>query len=322
MPSFLSEWLDRFLVPIDDPGNRFFYLNLIVAFGFTLFWIVSIRNQRGGRAIWSSLRKHVFRKKYWWNHSTRFDYKIYFLNSIFKIFLFIPFLDFTFRISSQTVKWLLRFNHFEMLGLPATPLLLTAFTVFAFMFDDFLRWFHHWCMHKSPWLWELHKTHHSARLLTPVTLYRTHPIESAMATVRNSVSTGVAVGLFIFLFNSKFSLYTVFSVNVFGFMFNLLGSNLRHSHIPLGFGFLEYLFISPKQHQIHHSTNSKHFNKNFGVSLSIWDGLIGARCFSKDVNEKLRFGLDGEYRHTLSRVVLRSHVLGSLGGEKSPRERS
>lgn len=305
MPLFLSEWLDRFLVPIDDPGSRFFYLNLVVAFAFILFWLVVILKQRSGEQIIAGLKKYIFRKKYWWNTSTKLDYKIYFLNSIFKIFLFIPFLDFTFRISSFTVRSLLPLNNHDMLKLPATPLLLIAFTILAFMFDDFLRFFHHWLMHRIPWLWELHKTHHSARVLTPVTLYRTHPLESAMATVRNSISTGVAVGLFIFIFNSRFSLYTVLSVNVFGFLFNLLGSNLRHSHIPLGFGFLEYVFISPKQHQIHHSTNPKHFNKNYGVSLSLWDALIGARCFSKTVNERLRFGLDGENRHSFSRILLR-----------------
>jgi sterol desaturase/sphingolipid hydroxylase (fatty acid hydroxylase superfamily) len=305
LPLFLSEWLDRFLVPIDDPGSRFFYLNIIVAFAFIVFWIVVLLKQRRSDQILTSLKKYVFRKKYWWNKSTRLDYKIYFLNSLFKVFLFIPFLDFTFKISSFTVRSLLPLNNHDMLKVSASSLWLALFTILAFMFDDFLRFFHHVLMHRIPWLWELHKTHHSARILTPVTLYRTHPLESAMATVRNSISTGVAVGVFIFIFNSRFNLYTVLSVNVFGFLFNLLGSNLRHSHIPISFGFLEYIFISPKQHQIHHSSNPIHFNKNYGVSLSLWDALIGARCFSKNVQGKLRFGLDSEHRHSVSRLLLR-----------------
>lgn len=308
MNSVFREWLDRFLVPIDDPGSRFFHLNLIVALLFILFWIIVILQQRGARNIINSMRYYVFNKRYWWNRSTKLDYKIYFLNSLFKIFLFIPFLDFTFRISTTTVRWLLPFNNYDMMKVPTTALNMMLFTIAAFLFDDFLRFLHHWTMHKTPWLWELHKTHHSARLLTPVTLYRTHPIESAMATVRNSISTGVAVGMFIFLFNSRYSLFTVLSVNVFGFVFNLLGANLRHSHIPISFGFIEHIFISPKQHQIHHSTNPEHYDKNFGVSLSVWDGLIGTRTFSKQVSGKLRFGVGGENRQSLRRVVFRSRL--------------
>lgn len=306
MKSIFGEWIDRFLVPIDDPGSRFFHLNLIVTLVFILIWAGLTVAQKNPRVIAGKFASSIFRKKYWWNHSTRFDYKIYFLNSLFKIFLFIPFLDFTFRISTTVVRWLLPLNNHDMLKLPTTPMNMFLFTIGAFMLDDFLRFLHHWWMHRSTWLWEMHKTHHSARLLTPVTLYRTHPVESAMATVRNSISTGVAVGLFIFLFNSQYSLFTVFSVNIFGFAFNLLGSNLRHSHIPISFGWLEHIFISPKQHQIHHSTNPKHFDSNFGVSLSLWDGLIGTRYFSKNVSEKLRFGLHDENRHSMARIVLRS----------------
>lgn len=316
MQSVFNEWLDRFLVPIDDPGSRLFYLNILVTLIFMVLWFYFSLRQRNFTQLRRSLVRSVFNKKYWWNRSTKLDYKIYFLNSILKIFLFVPFLDFTFRISSWTAKNLLPLNGYEMMKLPVSSLNVFLFTIGAFFFDDLLRFIHHWAMHRVPFLWELHKTHHSARVLTPVTLYRTHPLESAMATVRNSISTGVAVGLFIFLFNSRFSLFTVFSVNVFGFAFNLLGSNLRHSHVPISFGFLENIFISPKQHQIHHSSNPQHFNKNYGVSLSLWDGIIGSRCFSSSVHEKLRFGVEKENRHTFSRIVLRSHFFRSLFNQK------
>lgn len=310
MQSVFSQWVDRFLVPIDDPGSRFFHLNLVVTLVFILIWAAVTVAQRNPRAIAHKFFASLFRKKYWWNRSTKFDYQIYFLNSLFKVFLFIPFLDFTFRISTGVVRGLLPLNNHDMLKLPPSAVNLFLFTIVAFMFDDLLRFLHHLWMHRSKFLWELHKTHHSARLLTPVTLYRTHPIESAMATVRNSISTGVSVGLFIFLFNSQYSLFTVFSVNIFGFAFNLLGSNLRHSHIPISFGWLERIFISPKQHQIHHSTNPKHFDSNFGVSLSFWDGLIGTRYYSRDAKDKLRFGLSEENRHSFARIVLRSKTVG------------
>ncbi|HRM77304.1 MAG TPA: hypothetical protein PLF55_03300, partial [Aliarcobacter cryaerophilus] len=46
--------------------------------------------------------------------------------------------------------------------------------------------------------------------------------------------------------------------------------------------------ISPKQHQIHHDT--KHFDKNYGGYIAIWDRVFGTLALSKDVNI-LKFGL-------------------------------
>lgn len=308
---YFKEWVDRFLIPIDDPGSRLFHLNLICSFLFILIYLI-VKARSLSASQFSKALRLVFRKRYWWNRSTKVDYQIYFLNSILKIFLFIPFLDFSFRIARWTTQFLLSFHDQEMMNLKSSYPYLLTFTIAAFIFDDFLRFFHHVLMHKIPVLWALHQTHHSARILTPITLYRTHPLESAMATVRNSISTGVSIGAFIFIFGSQFSLLTVFGINFFGFVFNILGSNLRHSHIPISFGIVENVFISPQQHQIHHSTNALHFNKNFGVSLAIWDKCIGAWQGSSGLTSSLKFGLAGSHRQSLS-ILKKLHERKSHG---------
>lgn len=291
----LREWFDRFAVPIDDPGSRLFHLNIVAA--LILVGIYAIVERRG---LATYLRRAIFRRRYWWNRSTKIDYQIYALNSVLKVLLFIPFLDLSFFFSRWTVKTLLAI-HGDFAGLPAGTAWLAAFTVIAFLWDDFLRFAHHLLMHKVPWLWELHKVHHSARVLTPVTLYRTHPLESAMATLRNSLSLGVAAGFFIFFFEAEMSLVTLFGVNLFGFVFNFLGANLRHSHVPLAFGPLEYLFISPKMHQVHHSRRSEHWDRNYGVSLSIWDSMVGARVLSREAGHVRGVGLDEIHHRALWR---------------------
>jgi sterol desaturase/sphingolipid hydroxylase (fatty acid hydroxylase superfamily) len=79
--------------------------------------------------------------------------------------------------------------------------------------------------------------------------------------------------------------------NVLSFAFLLFGSNLRHSHIPLKyFGWLEYVFISPFQHQIHHSSAERHFNKNLGSKLAIWDWMFGTLIRSDSVDD-IDFGI-------------------------------
>lgn len=281
---YFAVWWDRFLVPIDDPGSRLFHLNLVFTLGFIALWYLFSPSKK--TTFW----KLIFRKKYWWNRSTKVDFTFYFLNSLLKIFLFFPLLDFGFFFSQKTARLLLELRG-DFLNLEATGFNLFCFGLFAFVFDDFLRFFHHWLMHKIPLLWRFHQTHHSAKILTPISLYRTHPFESAMATLRNSFSLGVSTGLFLFIFSGSFNVFTFFGVNIFGFIFNLFASNLRHSHIDLSFGWFEAIFISPKQHQIHHSTNPLHFEKNFGVSLTIWDRLLGSYLPSQAITGKLRFGL-------------------------------
>ncbi len=306
----VKDWVDRFLVPVDDPGSRLFHLNILMSVGLIALWIVFAHSltstpSDGHRLqiFWQQFKNSLFRKKYWWNRSTKIDYQIYFLNSVLKVFLFIPYLDFSFRISKFTLSNLLKIHHHQTLSLQSSYISLFVFSIVAFSFDDFLRFFHHFLMHKIPFLWRFHKTHHSAKILTPISLYRTHPLESAMSTVRNSLSTGITIGFFIFLFDSQFSIITVFGINLFGFLFNLLGSNLRHSHIPLSFGPLEYIFISPKQHQVHHSTDPAHYDKNLGVSLTFWDFLAGSLVLSKNVPNKMRFGLKN-HRQKLKNTLI------------------
>lgn len=295
-----SLWLDRFLVPLDDPGSRLFHLNLIIAFLLVLGWLLLKSKQQ---PLSQSLRRYVFRKRYWWNRSTKLDYQIYAINSVFKVLLLIPLLDFSFEISRWVSESLVDWTG-DFAGLKASTGLLLLFTTVGFIWDDFLRFAHHYLMHKIPFLWRIHSVHHSARILTPITLFRNHPLESALATLRNSLSLGVMAGVFIYLFEARLNLITLFGVNLFGFLFNLLGANLRHSHIPISFGSrLESLLISPLQHQVHHSRKREHFDRNFGVSLAIWDQMSGTLVKSHQVG-RLSFGIQGQRQKSLIQEML------------------
>ncbi len=293
----LQDLWNRFIVPIDDPGSRLFHINILASVVLILLFVFFSQRGKPWRELLVSAKKLMFRKSYWWNSSTRVDYQVYILNALLKVFLFIPLLQFSYFFSKIIVKALVGY-HGGFLSLEPTTLNLLAVTAFAFVWDDFLRFFHHWLMHQNSWLWSYHKMHHSARVLTPMTLYRIHPMESAMATVRNSLSLGVSIGLFIFIFEAQFSLITLFGVNLFGSLFNFLGANLRHSHIPLSFGFMDKVFISPKQHQLHHSRDPKHFNSNYGVSLALWDHLFGSFKSSR-FEKPFKFGLDERHNSSL-----------------------
>ena len=78
---------------------------------------------------------------------------------------------------------------------------------------------------------------------------------------------------------------------MFGVLFNFAAANLRHSHIWISFGRLEKIFISPAQHQIHHSVGNS--NANLGSIFSIWDGMVGTRMYAGE-KRTLEFGLSPE----------------------------
>jgi sterol desaturase/sphingolipid hydroxylase (fatty acid hydroxylase superfamily) len=206
--------------------------------------------------------------------SSLLDFKILGINTLLKIGLF-PLLLFSSYQTSLVLLKLLRslMPHFS--PVPFEGITVSLFvTILAFVIDDFFRFIHHYLMHNTPILRLLHRTHHSALVLTPFTLYRTHPLEALMASARNILSIGLILALFSFLFQRPVTGMDILGVNLFGFLFNAALANLRHSSVPLSFGYLEYVFISPRMHQIHHSNNPKHFNKNYGVALAIWDQLF------------------------------------------------
>ena len=94
-----------------------------------------------------------------------------------------------------------------------------------------------------------------------------------------------------------YDLITVFGASVGVVLFHSLGSNLRHSHIKIRYPkFVERILISPGQHQIHHSVEQQHYDKNFGVALAIWDLMFGSLAFSEKKEHK--FGLNTKFGKT------------------------
>jgi hypothetical protein len=53
---------------------------------------------------------------------------------------------------------------------------------------------------------------------------------------------------------------------------------------------LEHVLISPSQHQVHHSVDPKHLDKNFGEIFAIWDWIFGT-LYIPTSNEELVFGI-------------------------------
>ena len=188
-------------------------------------------------------------------------------------------------------------------------ILMTLFSIAYFVSDDFTRFALHWALHRFEWLWQLHKVHHSAEVLSPMTVYRLHPLEMCLYTLRKLCTVALVAGLFSWLFAGKITGWMILGVDAAGFIFNFMAANLRHSHIWLSFGVFEKAFISPAQHQIHHSSLAQHRNKNFGSCLSLWDRCLGSLVYSNSVSvnphqwQQLPFGLEQPVQARKAEIV-------------------
>lgn len=164
-------------------------------------------------------------------------------------------------------------------------------TVLIAVIADFSTYWAHRLHHELPSLWLFHKVHHSAEVLTPITVYRKHPVYDVISGMVEALPVGAFQGLVLFFCVGKIEYVTIGGANVVYVAFNLLGSNLRHSHIWLDFGpVLSRIFISPAQHQIHHSRDPRHFNKNYGEIFALWDWMFGT-LYVPQGREQLEFGL-------------------------------
>lgn len=264
-----------------DPSKRVFWVYILSSILIAFIYLFFKKREK----------KVNLSKKLWLHPSAIIDYKYFFINYIIKILLIFPIV-----ISAKEVT-IFTFNilddNFDYIDSDLSQTqIIVLYTITLFIISDFTRYWLHRFLHTVPFLWRFHKVHHSAKVLNPITFYRVHPVENLLFGFRYSFSIGITTGVFIFLFGAYIDIYTILGVNVLLFSFSLIGSNLRHSHIHLGyFKFLENIFISPKQHQIHHS--KKHFNKNYGGYLSIWDKLFKTIKYSNEV-KTLKFGLRKE----------------------------
>lgn len=283
-----------------DPGKRLFLGYLASSALIALAWLVFVQRNDLRPAF-----ARLLERRSWWSRSARADYRVMAINAAIMM-LVSPRLIGQLGVSIAVFEWL----HGAFEGRPAPAMLpdwgvALLFTLTLFVVDDLSRYVVHRLLHRVPWLWAFHKVHHTATALNPLTVYRTHPVEGMIFVLRGALVHGSCTGVFVFFFGAQVSLATVLGASVFSVAFNALGANLRHSHIDLGFWRpVERLFISPAQHQLHHSIARRHHDRNFGAALALWDWLGGTHCHS-ETGARLQFGVAGETAQS-------AHTLGAL----------
>ena len=189
---------------------------------------------------------------------------------------------------------------------PAWTVLALA-TVLQVLAYELAYWSAHYCFHKVPALWEFHKVHHSAEVMTALTELRQHPVEIVAFMNLIGLSTGIVFGAMTYAFGPGVRPFTLLSGNILTMAFLLTYGHLRHSHMWIAFtGLAGRILQSPAHHQLHHSANPAHFDKNLGFALALWDWAFGTLAIPARTREPLVFGVGGEappFRSALAALV-------------------
>jgi sterol desaturase/sphingolipid hydroxylase (fatty acid hydroxylase superfamily) len=132
--------------------------------------------------------------------------------------------------------------------------------------------------------------------MTPITVYRMHPVDDIGVLLLSGSGLAVTLAIFQFLTIGEIAIISVGATNIFAVLFNLFGSNLRHTHLWFSYGpSLSRILVSPAMHQIHHSQKPQQHHTNMGFIFSFWDRLFGTQTIPQERME-IDFGLDhGEH---------------------------
>lgn len=145
------------------------------------------------------------------------------------------------------------------IALPSLPE--NGWTFFAaFWLTDFIYYWQHRVMHEVKFFWAFHVVHHSGRFYNLTTSYRLNWL-------------GGLIGAFFYLpliwlgFSPRF---------VFGSLaLNLFFQFFLHTEAIGKLPWLEGWLNTPSAHRVHHGSNERYLDKNYGGVLMIWDRLFG-----------------------------------------------
>ncbi len=150
--------------------------------------------------------------------------------------------------------------------------------ILYFIVGDFIHYWAHRLMHQ-PFLWRIHMWHHSPKHVSWTGGFRATVLDSTLLN-------------FGFIFAWPILGDVSYNCKVLLLVFALLNNDWMHLNVNFRVRFLEKLFVMPRYHHIHHSSNKEHYMKNIAALFPIWDKLFGTYVDPDTIQEKLTFGIN------------------------------
>lgn len=143
--------------------------------------------------------------------------------------------------------------------------------------QDFVYWYKHMAAHKIRWFWSAHVVHHSSEH---------YNLSTALRQPWNNHFTG-------FVLLSTPLVLLGFHPLLVGFIgaVNLVYQFWIHTEainrMPKWY---EFIFNTPSHHRVHHGTNPRYLDSNYGGILIIWDRMFGTFVEERD-DDPVRYGI-------------------------------
>lgn len=236
------------------------------------------------------LLEYVLPKRIYTHPSARVDIWLYLLDRGLMPIWVIAFLGSVAPIVEQSTITALQSLFGESPQVAPTVVWRLVYGLVTLLIADMIFFFTHLTMHKTEIGWAIHKVHHSAEVLTPLTRPREHFIAAPIWALGPAIGLSLSGGLFAWVFNGDITQITVVNMGIFSFLYALNG-NFRHYHVSFRYPrWLEYWLQSPGMPHTHHSYLEKHWDTNLGLVTSIWDRMFGT-LYIADRYEETPWGL-------------------------------
>ena len=127
--------------------------------------------------------------------------------------------------------------------------------------EDLLFWLEHYVDHSSRIFWAVHVTHHSS------------PEYNLSTGFRSSVFMPVYKYLyFIPLVLLNFKPMDAIFIYSLTQIYGILVHTQAIKKLPR---WIEYLFVTPSHHRVHHASNIPYLDRNMGMVFIVWDRMFG-----------------------------------------------
>jgi sterol desaturase/sphingolipid hydroxylase (fatty acid hydroxylase superfamily) len=269
---------------------------LVASAGFVLIGILAYRwsaSKNGDELSVRDALKLLFPADLYRHQSSKVDYWVFPLTIGLPVVL--SALGFTALLfTGKSVEaWMLRVFGDSPVTIPDGWLAVALQFTVIFLAVDFANFVYHYLFHKVPFLWRLHRVHHSAEVLTPLTRWRFHPAEVLFDFSFKGPFAGILAGPVMYFCGMKLSAAATALVMAMNLLFETT-FYFRHSHVWISYGRIgNHIFSSPCMHQIHHSTLLRHRDRNLALMLPLWDFLFGT-LYVPESHEEFPLGIGAE----------------------------
>ena len=159
----------------------------------------------------------------------------------------------------------------------------------CYLIFDFCSYWAHRISHQQRFWWATHVVHHSS--------------EHYNLTVSFRLSWMQNLKLIFFIPVLLFGFHPVvfFVVSQIAVLFQFWVHTEYIGRLPRA---IEYVFATPSNHRVHHGSQEKYINKNYGATFIFWDRLFGT--YQKE-EEQARYGITTNIEQKANPIYLNFH---------------